>query len=67
VARLNSYNDPQPLEPMITLTAAHVVVGAMTLASVIVLALRCWRSLSPALGRKVVNITFENPSGAIVS
>ena len=48
VARLRSYGDPQPLEPMITLTVAHVVVGALTLASVIVLALRCWRVLAPA-------------------
>jgi len=47
-ARLQSHNDPQPLEPMITLTLAHVVVGALTLASVVVLALRCWGTLSPA-------------------
>lgn len=47
-ARLQSRNDPQPLEPMITLTVAHVVVGALTLASVVVLALRCWGTLSPA-------------------
>lgn len=47
-ARLQSYKDPQPLEPMITLTVAHVVVGALTLASAVVLALRCPRTLSRA-------------------
>ena len=45
-ARLLSYNDPQPLEPMITLTVAHVIVGALTLASAVVLALRCPRALT---------------------
>lgn len=46
-ARLKSRLDPQPLEPMISLTVAHVVVGALVLASVVVLTLRCWRILSP--------------------
>jgi cytochrome c oxidase assembly protein subunit 15 len=45
-ARLHSYKDPQPLDPMITLTVAHVVVGALTLASAVVLALRCPRTLA---------------------
>ena len=48
MARLRSRLDPQPLEPMISLTVAHVVVGALVLASVVALALRCWRILSPA-------------------
>jgi cytochrome c oxidase assembly protein subunit 15 len=47
-ARLRSYNDPQPLEPMITLTVAHVIVGALTLASVVVLAIRRPRTLTQA-------------------
>jgi cytochrome c oxidase assembly protein subunit 15 len=47
-ARLKSYNDVQPLEPMISLTVAHVVVGALILASVVVLTLRCWRTLAPS-------------------
>jgi heme A synthase len=41
LARLASANDPQPLEPMVSLTVAHVVVGALTLACTLVLALRC--------------------------
>ena len=47
-ARLGSYKDPQPLEPMITLTVAHVVVGALTLASAVVLALRYPHALTLA-------------------
>jgi cytochrome c oxidase assembly protein subunit 15 len=48
VARLRSVGDPQPLEPMISLTAGHVVVGALTLATVLLLMLRCYRALEPA-------------------
>jgi cytochrome c oxidase assembly protein subunit 15 len=47
VARLKSAGDPQPLEPVISLTAGHVVVGALTLASVLLLSLRCHRVLVP--------------------
>lgn len=46
-ARVASLNDPQPIEPMISLTVAHLVVGALTLASALVLALRCHRVLAP--------------------
>ena len=48
VARVRSAGDPQPLEPLISLTAAHVVVGALTLATMIVLMLRCYRTLVPS-------------------
>ncbi|HMG32909.1 MAG TPA: COX15/CtaA family protein [Blastocatellia bacterium] len=62
-ARLKSYNDPQPLEPMITLTVAHVIVGALTLASVVVLGLRCWRTLTLARQRKaMVRVSLNNES-----
>jgi heme A synthase len=47
LARLASAGDPQPLEPMISLTVAHLVVGALTLATIVVLALRCYQVLSP--------------------
>jgi cytochrome c oxidase assembly protein subunit 15 len=46
VARLASAGDPQPLEPMISLTVVHLVVGALTLATVVVLALRCYQVLA---------------------
>jgi cytochrome c oxidase assembly protein subunit 15 len=47
LARLASLDDPQPLEPMISLTVAHLAVGALTLATMIVLTLRCYRTLAP--------------------
>ena len=46
-ARLASVSDPQPLEPMISLTVAHLVVGALTLATIVVLLLRCFQVLIP--------------------
>ena len=66
-ARLKSQFDVQPLEPMISLTVTHVVVGALTLASVVALTLGCWRTLSPS--REWVSqtqVTF-NPSGKIIA
>lgn len=47
VARLAAFSDPQPLEPMISLTVGHLVVGALTLATVLTFTLRCYRALSP--------------------
>jgi len=47
-ARLASAGDPQPLEPMISLTVAHLVVGAVTLAMMVTLMLRCYQVLAPA-------------------
>jgi cytochrome c oxidase assembly protein subunit 15 len=47
LARLASADDPQPLEPMISLTVAHLAVGALTLANMIVLALRTYRTIAP--------------------
>ena len=47
-ARLASKADPQPLEPMISLTVTHLVVGALMLATMVVLALRCHQVLIPA-------------------
>lgn len=51
-ARVAAKGDPQPLEPMISLTASHVVVGALILAALVVLTLRCFRVLV-AQGEKV--------------
>lgn len=48
LARLASAGDPQPLEPMISLTVAHLVVGGLILATMVVLALRCNQVLAPA-------------------
>jgi len=43
VARVASAGDPQPLEPMISLTVAHLVVGALTLATIVSISLRCYQ------------------------
>jgi cytochrome c oxidase assembly protein subunit 15 len=47
-ARMAAVNDPQPLEPMISLTVAHVLTGALTLTAMVVLTLRIYRTLRPA-------------------
>lgn len=58
LARLASAGDPQPLEPMISLTVAHLVVGALTLAMMVTLTLRCYQVLAP--GRQPVLGTVES-------
>lgn len=63
LARLASADDPQPLEPMITLTVAHVVTGAMTLATLILLTLRCYRVLAPT-GERVKEVAEARSSAA---
>lgn len=45
LARNASPEDPQPLNPMIGLTVAHVACGALVLAMTVVLALRAFRLL----------------------
>ena len=43
LTRLASPNDPQPLNPMISITVAHVACGALVFATTIVLTLRTFR------------------------
>jgi cytochrome c oxidase assembly protein subunit 15 len=50
LAREASREDPQPLEPMISLTVAHLVVGALALATILVLTLRSYQVLAPRNG-----------------
>src|SRR5215813_5540976 len=45
IARLGSPNDPQPLNPMIGITVAHVACGALVFATTIVLTLRAFKVL----------------------
>jgi cytochrome c oxidase assembly protein subunit 15 len=45
LARRASPDDPQPLNPMIGLTVAHVACGAMVLALTVILGLRAFRLL----------------------
>ena len=51
ITRLRSPEDPQPLNPMISITVAHVACGALVFVSTIVLTLRAYRVLParPAL------------------
>ena len=46
-ARMASPNDPQPLNPMVGITVAHVACGALVFATTIVLTLRTFKVLRP--------------------
>ena len=46
MTRLASPEDPQPLNPMISMTVAHVACGALVFVSTIVLTLRTYRVLN---------------------
>jgi cytochrome c oxidase assembly protein subunit 15 len=45
ITRMRSPNDPQPLNPMIGITVAHVACGALVFATTIVLTLRAFKVL----------------------
>jgi cytochrome c oxidase assembly protein subunit 15 len=45
LTRSASPNDPQPLNPMVGITVAHVACGALVFATTIVLTLRCFKVL----------------------
>jgi heme a synthase len=48
MTRLASPSDPQPLNPMISITVAHVACGALVFVTTIVLTLRTFRVVSPS-------------------
>ena len=48
ITRLASPNDPQPLNPMVGITVAHVACGAMVFATTIILTLRTYKVLPAA-------------------
>jgi heme a synthase len=58
VVRLASPNDPQPLNPMISITVAHVACGALVFVTTIILTLRTFRVL-PATGESVQSSSFS--------
>jgi cytochrome c oxidase assembly protein subunit 15 len=64
IARVASASDPQPLEPMISLTVAHLVVGGLTLAAMVVLALRAFQVLFPQGERSVDSVEHGLHSSA---
>jgi cytochrome c oxidase assembly protein subunit 15 len=45
ITRMASPNDPQPLNPMVAITVAHVACGALVFATMIVLTLRSFKVL----------------------
>jgi cytochrome c oxidase assembly protein subunit 15 len=45
ITRMRSPYDPQPLNPMISITVAHVACGALVFAATIVLTLRVFRTI----------------------
>ena len=48
LTRLASPSDPQPLNPMVGITVAHVACGALVFATTIVLTLRTFKLLRPS-------------------
>ncbi|HKG98730.1 MAG TPA: COX15/CtaA family protein [Pyrinomonadaceae bacterium] len=62
LTRLASPNDPQPLNPMVGITVAHVACGALVFATTIVLTLRAYRVL-PATSESVQSSSFSLSAG----
>ena len=58
ITRLRSPDDPQPLNPMISITVAHVACGALVFVSTIILTLRTYRVL-PAREEAVQSSSFS--------
>ena len=64
LTRLGSPNDPQPLNPMITITVAHVACGALVFVTTIVLTLRTYRVL-PATVERVSSLRISASSAPL--
>src|SRR5690349_12613438 len=56
MTRLASPNDPQPLNPMISITVAHVACGALVFATTIVLTLRTYKVLPAAVNAEALEL-----------
>ncbi len=52
--KMDTRDAPQPMLSMVTLSVAHVAFGALTLASSLVLTLRCYRWRTPARAHGLV-------------
>jgi hypothetical protein len=71
ITRLRSPNDPQPLNPMVGITVAHVACGALVFATTIVLTLRVFKVLhgpasrvEPVARPQVRSLdSFQTPAG----
>jgi cytochrome c oxidase assembly protein subunit 15 len=64
LTRVRSPNDPQPLNPMITITVAHVACGALVFVTTIVLTLRTYRVL-PATVERVSSLRISASSASL--
>src|SRR5207249_7360263 len=60
ITRAASPNDPQPLNPMISVTVAHVACGALVFATTIVLVLRIFRVLRAPRHRRELILSERN-------
>jgi cytochrome c oxidase assembly protein subunit 15 len=72
ISRLRSPDDPQPLNPMVGITVAHVACGALVFATTIVLTLRTFKvlpapvhELEPARRRARSLNSFQIPGGML--
>jgi cytochrome c oxidase assembly protein subunit 15 len=63
LTRLSSPNDPQPLNPMISITVAHVACGALVFAITIVLTLRMYKVLPAS---EMTSQFSRETSGALI-
>jgi heme a synthase len=65
ITRLHSPDDPQPLNPMIGITVAHVASGALVFATTIVLTLRVFKVL-PARAHEARSLdSIQIPAGTL--
>ena len=62
VTRLWSPHDPQPLNPMVAITVAHVACGALVFVSTIVLTLRTYRVLPASVQSSSFSLSPANSS-----
>jgi hypothetical protein len=60
MTRRTSPDDPQPLNPMIGITVAHVACGALVFVSTIVLTLRTYRVLPGTDGFKLASTDYTD-------
>src|SRR5262245_24582876 len=65
ITRLRSPNDPQPLNPMVGITVAHVACGALVFATTIVLTLRVFKALPASNVRDALAYRARQPRNVI--
>ncbi|HEY3041342.1 MAG TPA: COX15/CtaA family protein [Pyrinomonadaceae bacterium] len=62
ITRMASPNDPQPLNPMVGITVAHVACGALVFATTIVLTLRAFKVLRSSASSFEFSVTEHSRS-----